>query len=505
MKTMRKLLSLLLALTLVLALAGTAYAKGPNTITVKNAKMGETYKIYKMLDLTVDAGKEHYSYTLNTDWNDFFTSNGPGADYVSISEDGQNVVTWKEGKSDAANMEAFGKAAAAWAVENKKNTAASDITPNTDGEITFESLDNGYYLITSTNGTLAIVDTTPMNPDPEITEKNADPSVKKQIRKVANGDYGDGPIDAQIGDTVYYQATITAQKGSKNLVFHDKMEAGLTLMENTIAVKVGGQDLTLSTDYTLTTNGLDDGETFKITFTEKWQNDLTTTTTVVIEYQATLNKDAEISTETNDNTAWVTWGDNGKSQESTVSVHTYQGEIVKYYAKTDGTSTTNHLLDGAGFKLYDASTGGNLIQVVDITNNAEGGPKTYRIAASGETGVADEIMATGGRVIIQGLDKNTSYYLEETTTPDGFNKLAERVELKLDEGNEMVKKDTIGQNGSWNAAEGQTTGAAVEIENKYGTELPSTGGMGTTIFYVIGSALVIGAVVLLVTKKRMSR
>lgn len=503
MKTTRKLLSLLLALTLVLALAGTAYAAGTNTITVHNAKGGETYKIYKMLDLTVDDGKEHYSYTLNTDWSAFFT-NGAGTAYVNVSNDGLNVVTWNEGMKDAASMEAFGKAAAAWAVENSKNTAADDIAPNTDGEITFEGLDNGYYLITSTNGTLAIVDTTPTNPNPEINEKNVNPSVTKKICEDANGAYGDSPIDAQIGDTVYYQATITAQKGSKNLVFHDKMEAGLTLVRDTITVKVDGQELTENEDYTLTTTGLTAGETFQITFKETWQNNLTGVTSVVIEYQATLNKDAEISTATNDNTAWVTWGDKGKSEESTVSVHTYKGEIVKYYAKTDGTGTTNHLLDGAGFKLYDEKTGGNPIQVVDITNNAEGSPKMYRIATSGETGV-EEIMATGGRVIIQGLDKDKSYYLEETTTPAGFNKLANRVELKLEAGNEIVGENEIGPDGSWKATEGGKTGAAVEIENKYGTELPSTGGMGTTIFYVIGSVLVIGAVVLLVSKKRMSR
>ncbi len=165
--------------------------------------------------------------------------------------------------------------------------------------------------------------------------------MKKQIRKAANGTYGDGSIDAQIGDTVYYQATITAQKGSKNLVFHDKMETGLTLGENTIAVKVNDQALTASTDYTVTTTGLTDGETFQITFAETWQNNLTGSTSVVIEYQATLNKDAEISTETNDNTAWITWGDKGKSAKSTVSVNTYKGEIVKYYAKTDDTDLRN--------------------------------------------------------------------------------------------------------------------------------------------------------------------
>lgn len=501
MKMMKRLLALLLSLTLVLALAGTAFAADGNSITVKNAKTGETYKIYKMLNLTVDATQEYFSYTLNTDWQDFFIKDSPGADYVDVSS---NVVTWKKGKNDAASMEAFGKAAAAWAVEHNKNTAVKDITPKTDGDITFNGLDNGYYLITSTNGTLAIVDTTPTNPAPEITEKNVEPSVQKQIRKAANGAYGDGSIDVQIGDTVYYQAIITAQKGSKNLVFHDVMEAGLTLDKDTITVKVNDQALTASTDYTLTTTGLTDGETFQIEFKPEWQDRLTGVTSIVIEYQATLNKDAEVSTETNDNTAWVTWGGNGKSAESTVSVNTYKGEIVKYYAKTGDTGTTNHLLDGAGFKLYDASTGGNLIKVVDITNNAEGSPKTYRIATSGETGV-EEMMATGGRVIIQGLDKNKAYYLEETTTPAGFNKLDNRMELKLENGNEIVGENKIGQDGSWNAAEGQTTGAAVEIENKYGTELPSTGGMGTTIFYIIGSVLVIGAVVLLVTKKRMSR
>ena len=130
MKHIKKLASLLLVLVMVFALATTAFATGTNSITVNGAQKGETYTLYKMLDLIVNEANTAYSYTVNTEWNDFFTT-GAGKDYVDI--DTQGYVTWKESKKDSTSMEAFGKAAAA-AVSGK--TVVVTQTPTADGSFT---------------------------------------------------------------------------------------------------------------------------------------------------------------------------------------------------------------------------------------------------------------------------------------------------------------------------------------------------------------------------------
>ena len=122
MKHAKKFASLLLALVMVFALATTAFAAGTNSITVNGAQKGETYKLYKMLDLIVNEDQTAYSYTVNSNWTNFFTNGGAGAAYVNI--DSQGYVTWKTDKQDASSMEAFGKAAAAFASANNVPKAA---------------------------------------------------------------------------------------------------------------------------------------------------------------------------------------------------------------------------------------------------------------------------------------------------------------------------------------------------------------------------------------------
>ena len=136
-------------------------------------------------------------------------------------------------------MEAFGKAAAAYA--NGKPTAATAITPSADGSITFSNLEDGYYLVTSTNGTLAMVLTTPDNPKAEVNEKNPDATIEKKVQEDSDSTWGDSNT-AQIGDTVNFQTTISAKKGAKNYVLHDQMVDGLTLNQNSIVVKVGEEE-----------------------------------------------------------------------------------------------------------------------------------------------------------------------------------------------------------------------------------------------------------------------
>ena len=462
MKHAKKLASLLLALVMVFALATTAFAAGTNSITVDGAQKGETYEIYKMLDLIVNEDQTAYSYTVNSNWTNFFTDDGAGAAYVDI--DAQGYVTWKEDKDTASDMEAFAKAAAAFASANGLTSVVDAITPTEDGAITFNNLDSGYYLITSTNGTLAMVKTTPKNPAATVNEKNPDHTLDKQVQEDSDSSWGKAN-SAQIGDIVNFKTTITVKKGAKNLIMHDKMEDGLSFNADSVAIA----SLTKGRDYTVVTTDLTDGCTFEILFKQSYLDTITADTTLTVTYNAVLNKSADI-TNGEKNDAKITWGDASNTEWSETVTKTYQFDILKYDAKDD----QKNPLAGATFQLKDAS--GNVVKLVKVSDTE------YRVANGNEAGAVDEFTTVAsGKIVIKGVDLD-KYTLVETAAPAGYNKLKDPVEVTVPETNALT----------------------VEVPNASGTELPSTGGMGTTIFYVLGSILVIGAAVLLVTKKRMS-
>lgn len=458
MKHVKKLVSLLLVMIVVFAMATTTFAEGTNSITVNGAQKGEIYKLYKMLDLSVNEANTAYSYTVNSEWNDFFTT-GAGKDYVII--DAQGYVTWKEDKKDDNSMEAFGKAAAA-AVSGK--TVVATETPSADGSFTFSNLDSGYYLITSTNGTLAIVDTTPTDPDANVYEKNVDHTLDKKVQEDSNSTWG-AENSAQIGDTVNFQVTINLKKGAKNVVLHDAMSDGLTF-SGADSVAIAG--LTKGTEYTVVTTDLTDGCDFEIRFTKDYLDSLTADTTLTVTYSAVLNENA--TTADANNTAQLKWGDHSETTSSMTTTKTYQFEVLKY----DANDTAKKPLAGATFQLKDAN--GNVVKLIKVSDTE------YRVANGAETGAVDSFTTVAsGKIVIKGVDLDT-YKLVETTAPAGYNKLKDPVSVTV-----------LG-----------TNPLTVEVPNATGTELPSTGGMGTTIFYVVGSILVIGAAVLLITRKRMS-
>lgn len=354
MKHAKKLAGLLLALVMVFAMATTAFATGTNSITVNGAQKGETYKLYKMLDLIVNVAQTAYSYTVNSEWNNFFTT-GAGKDYVNI--DDQGYVTWNEGKGTASDMEVFAKAAVAFASANSLTSVVNAITPNEDGTIIFNNLGAGYYLITSTNGTLAIVDTTPNNHAATVNEKNADPTINKQVQEDNGSTWGTGN-SAQIGDTVNFQATITLKKGAKNVVMHDAMYNGLTFSG---ADNVAIDGLTKDTEYTVVTTGLTDGCTFEIRFEQSYLDNITSDTTLTVTYNAVLDEDADVTTgEKND--AKLTWGDASNTEWSETVTKTYQFDVLKYAAN----DTEKNPLAGATFQLKDAS--GNVVKLVKVSD-----------------------------------------------------------------------------------------------------------------------------------------
>ena len=489
MKHARKLASLLLALVMVFALATTAFAEGETgSITINDAVVGQTYTIYQILDLeSYNTSANAYAYKATTAWNSFINSEAIKGTYVEV--DAQGYVTWKDG-TDAA---AFAKLAQKYAKD--KSIANQGTVTATTTTVSFTGLDLGYYLVDTTLGTLCSLDTT--NPDVVMEEKNEVPTNVKTVEEDSTGNYGE-KNDADIGQTVNFKSTITAQPGAENYVFHDKMSDGLTLdkasikVDNVAVTDAQGNDVS-GDNYTVSYPSGEgaDGCTFEIAFAQSYLDTVKSATTITVTYSATLNENAKVGIEGNPNESKLSYGEinetTGKpgstTPPSTTTTYTWDVDVFKY--TMDG--ETEKALAGATFTLSKKADGTSPIALVSEGNNV------YRVAKTGETGTVTEITTdTTGKFTIKGLDADT-YYLTETAAPAGYNKLAGPVTI------------VIGENGVVNGTTEAPQGVdKVKVLNQSGAELPSTGGMGTTIFYVLGSILVVGAVVLLVTKKRMS-
>ena len=496
MKQTRKLLSLLLALVMVFALATTAFAAGTNSITVKNAVKDQEYKLYKMLDLVVNDAHTAYSYTVNSAWADFFkvaegeTLAGKGLTYVNI--DAQGYVTWKEN----ADVAAFAKDAEEFA---KGLNALNTQKASADGDITFSNLEAGYYLVTSTLGTKATVGTTPSNPNPEIQEKNAAPENVKTVEEDSTGNYGE-KNDADIGQTVNFKSTITAQAGAENYVFHDTMSSGLTYGRVTsVTLNNAEVDNTDNKAYTVVSTGLTDGCTFEVRFTQAFCDTLKANDQIVISYTATVNENAVVGLHGNPNESKLSYGDKGDESHtpsgttppSTTTTYTWDMDVLKY-----ANGDESKVLKDAKFVLLN----NNKSKVATIVNGKiTGWVNVPDAVADGTITWPDNtVLTTGenGKIEIDGLDADT-YYLREVEAPAGYNKLAGDVQVIITGATEQTAEGTKETELVYNTV-------TAKVNNQSGTELPSTGGMGTTIFYVIGSVLVLAAVVLLVTKKRMN-
>lgn len=466
MKTMKRVFALLLALTLLWAMGITAFAaEEKGSITIDNATVDVTYTIYRIFDLeSYNAESGAYAYKVNDAWKNFAETL---TDYVAV--DAQGYVTWVEG-ADAA---AFAKLALTYAKDNNIGNQGSQKATGT--EVKFENLELGYYLVDSTLGALCSLNTTA--PDAVIKDKNSKPDTEKKVEEDSTKEYGEKD-DADIGQTVNFKTTISAKKGAENYILHDKMSKGLTFDENSVKVTVGGTELVADRDYELITSPTD-GCTFEVQFKKDYLDSIEEDTEIVVSYSAVLNKDAVIADEGNPNETWLDYGDDNHTTHSVTKTYTWKVDVFKY-TEEDGTKTP---LENAKFTLSKNQNGSDPISLISLGENK------YRVAMEGETGITEITTDNTGAFSIEGLDADT-YYLTETQAPAGFNKLAGPVTIVIDnEGNTKVNSTTVEK---------------VEVENKTGTELPSTGGIGTTIFYVIGGALVLGAAVLLITKKKMS-
>lgn len=514
MKKFKKLASLILAMIMVMAMAMPAFATevgsgtselANGTITIEKAIPDQTYSIYRILELeSYDNNQKPdgaYTYKLiGNGWDAFFKS-GEGKNYVSI--DAQNYVTWLETKKGEADVAAFAKAALDYA---KTTGIAADaeksVSATGDEEIvtvTFDSLKLGYYLLDSTTGALCSLDTTKNTAT--IQEKNTEPTLDKEVEEDSTGNYGTYN-DANIGQVVNFKTTITASKGAQNYVMHDKMSKGLTYKEVT-GVTLNGNAVS-SEDYKVVAPGLEADCTFEVRFSQAFCDKLGDTDVIAISYSAVLNEDAVVEGTGNENEAYLEYGDGNETEKDYTYTHTYKFELVK-------TKNDDALLNGAQFELYDAATEGNKIALVKKANGV------YRLATEEEQEASGFTSAVidAGRAVIEGLDGGTTYYLEETKAPDGYNKLDGRIPVILsDEKVDEEHNGSVGLEDETGESLGSTVATVendkyvsggIQVINQTGSLLPSTGGIGTTIFYVIGGILVVGAGILLVTKKRMSK
>lgn len=496
---MKKILKSLLVVALLLvqlvpminvnAIAGTN-ATADGTITIGNPVIGETYEIYKLFDLeSYDTEKSAYTYTISatSEWYTFM-STGAGKNYVTLTAYGTDkyIVTWK---SDADEV-AFARLALTYAEANNsisplKNQKAEDADNNeVADEVKFSGLSLGYYLVDSSLGTLVGLNTTVRNVT--INEKNTPPTINKTVSE--KGEYGDINT-GKIGDTVNFKVEIYAKKGAQNYVLYDKMDEGLTFNTNSIVVKVGETTLTKGTDYTVVTEGIGD-KTFIVTFAKTYLDSITADTTIVVTYSAVINEKAEINGDGNLNETSLKYGDNTETEPDYTRTYVLNFELMKSDGKNE--------LPGAEFKLYDAATDGNEIKVY-LTETAN----VYRVAYTADE-LSKATTINAGKVMIEGLDADVIYYLEETKAPEGYNKLTSRVPVQL--------VSTIGTN---NEQTSTVTGTSsnlltysanrVTVVNTTGALLPDTGGIGTVLFITIGSMMVLGFGVLLVTKLRLAK
>lgn len=478
---MKKIISVLLALVMTLALSVTALA-APATngsITIDNAIEGQTYTIYELLYLesyNKDAGA--YSYKATNEWKTFIESADVEGKYMHT--DDQGYVTWVAADSAAAD---FAKLAQAYAAKN--GIAHKGTVKATGTTVKFENLELGYYLVDSTLGTLCALDTT--NSAVTMKEKNAEPTNVKEVQEDANSAWGN-KNDADIGQTVNFKSTITAQAGAENYVFHDKMSAGLTFGSVT-GVTLNGKTVDAA-NYTVKTSGFAENHdcTFEVIFIQAFCDTLKASDQIVISYTAVVNEKAVIGSDGNPNESKVEYGESGKTTTtppSTTTTYTWKVDVLKYAEVTpEGSSATEEKpLSGAVFILSKNNKGEAPIALISEDNNV------YRVAKADETNTVTEITTDStGKFTIKGLDSDT-YYLIEKTAPAGYNTLKEAVEIVIANNGKVTYNGTVVD--------------TVKVLNQTGTELPSTGGIGTTIFYVLGGVLMAGAFVMLVVRKRM--
>lgn len=528
---MKRIVSLALAIMMVLTMtlgvsASSTTTETTYTITIDNDKPGHTYQAYQIFqgdfsegtlsNITWGSGVngENLLGALKANSNDSirtaFANCKDAADVAKVLEG--------TGADNKAFMEAFASVVGAnlGTAAGTANTEADD----TDVSYVISGLNAGYYLIKDSDSTLEgkydahtdlILKLAGNNVT--VTPKSGIPTLTKKVKENSTNAWQDA-ADAAINEDVEFKLTGTMPSAldtyaTYSYTFHDNLSDGLTLNAESIVIKIGETDVTDS--FTKTTNNLTDGCDFELSCENvKGIQGVTVdqNTEIVVTYTAKLNENAVIAGVGNPNTAYLEFSNNpngtgiGKTPEDKVVVFTY--ELVAN--KVNG-SNSDAALAGAKFTLYKKGTGAD--------NNT-----TWTIVGAEQGNGTTDTAFT-----FKGLDAG-EYKLSETKTPQGYNTADDIIfkivaaydttsddpkltglEVQDEQGNVISQGDnaTFTVNTTGDDADKQYGNITTKIQNMKGSTLPSTGGMGTTLFYVVGAILAVGAAVLLVAKRRMSR
>lgn len=479
MKLIKKIAAMLFAFAMVFSMGTNVKAEGTGEITINPANAGETYNVYKILTLkSYDKDKELYSYVINGDQWDGFINSAKTEGYLTINDDG--YVEFDAKKTDKDYRE-FAQKALAYAKKNNV-PATKTVTPDAGATTaTIDKLDLGYYLVGSTVGALCSLDTT--NPEVTVRDKNDAPTVEKKIAIDGNFDNLTSSNSAHIGEVVGFQSTISVKPGAKNYTLHDTMNEHLDFKGHLYQAHTNLGNLDLKR-YIVVQNDPTDGCTFDVSFTDAFYNDFRSQiddgslTKIFIQYLTTVKDDAVVKDEMK-NTTHLTYGDNNTTTEDSETITKTFGIPVLKYTKN------NQALAGAKFMLSTDPKCTDESKTLKFTLNND--TNKYRFAADG--GNATLTSLDNGRIDIEGLKAGT-YYLKETKAPDGYNLL------------KTIQKIEIGEDGSIKLNDAVTD--VVKVKNNAGIELPSTGGMGTTLIYLAGIVLVVLSGYVLISKRRAS-
>ena len=507
MKHIKKLASLLLVLVMVFALATTAFAEETTySITINNSAKDHTYEAYQIF--TGDLSGTTLS---NIVW-------GSG-----VSEAGQTALGDAAAKAETLKTEADAKAFAK-AVAPYLTTAAGSANTVTDGKYVISGLAAGYYLVKDQDGSLTgdndsyteyiiqvvgNVTATPKSDVPEVQKKVKDINDSTDTTKT---DWQDS-ADYDIGDSIPFQlkATLADNVSSYTtykVVFHDTLSKGLTY-NNDAKVYIDGTE---TNGFTVTATVNADGTTtLTVSCDDVKALGAGNSSVITVEYTVKLNENAVLGSAGNPNEVYLEYSNNpnksengnnetGETPKDVVIVFTYKTIINKV-------DSENKPLTGAAFKLEK------------LIKGKDGAADTWTTV---KEFTVDE---TTTSFTFSGLDDG-QYKLTETKTPAGYNTIDPIyfvIEATHDETADAPTLKTLNAyltDANGNKQTEMKDGESVNIDlgtvdltagsitttvvNKSGAQLPETGGIGTTIFYVLGGVLVLAAVVLLVTKKRMS-
>lgn len=503
---MKRIAAGLLTMVMLLSMMMPVFAEEEKgSITITNTVAGQTYSLYKMFDLeSYDTNNKTFSYKVSSKgWENFFV-NGEGKNYVQLREGGYIADTSFENK----DVQAFSKAALEWA-KDEKNEIQADFTSKAEADtLTFSELPLGYYLVDSTLGTMCALNTN--IPDMEFADKNQEATLTYEVKTGVDNNSNDifGDVhDDDMNSTLTYKIEVHAKAGAENYKVYVNKPEGIVANLGEESVKVyiqselnsNDQQQTSSVklvnrqDYYIFTPGAtystevqDSAYSFGIEFAQEALDKIQEDALITITYDALLTTGASHSTIDkaipNTSSAWMSYGDYSSTEMKDTDVYTYHLPIFKY----TGDLKNPTALSGAEFRLYRESNDVNA-KYASFENGKFVGWTTEgnaTILKSGENGMID----------VYGLGTGT-YYLEETAAPTGYNKLIKPITVQISAGKEQKALYT----------QDETETDQINVLNNTGSKLPSTGGMGTKIFYALGATMFVSAVILLVVRKRMSK